>query len=76
MKRKCPKCGTADALCIGVEYGPMDKYHHDGISEWRCGNMECDYRQGRFCGQPLTGAEVEPRFCDGKNGHPRIFNLN
>lgn len=74
--KDCPKCGAKNGVCIGVEYSYGSKYRYDGVSEWRCGNPECNYREGRWCGNELIGNEVEPSFCGGTKGHPSIVQLD
>lgn len=69
MPKKCPNCG---GKTIMVEYGLMDKYHYDGVSEWAC--VKGDWRVGRFCEQVLEKDAVEPPHCQG-NGHPRVIAL-
>lgn len=73
----CPKCG---GKVWSVEYVLTDKNHYDGVSEWSCvnalqpaldGNISCNYRMGRFCGTVLSENEVEPRFCEGNQPHPK-----
>lgn len=66
---KC-ECG---GKMIMVEYGLMDKYHYDGISEERC--LKCGNRYGRWCGQLLGPDEVEPQHHDGERPHPRVMTL-
>lgn len=68
----CPKCAGHD--WIGVEYDYTNKFRYDGVSEWRCKN--CSYREGRWCGQELTGNEVEPRFCEGSEHHPVSIEID
>lgn len=41
---------------IGVEY----ERGYDGISEWHC--PDCDYREGRWTGNALTGNATEPKY--------------
>lgn len=60
-------CDNGCAPVIGVEYGGMDPYHYDGVSEWRC--PVCGRRTGRFCGNVLRPGEAEPRYCEG-GPHP------
>lgn len=64
-----------------VEYGLMDKYHYDGVSEYACVNAHsnegsCNWRIGRWCEQELRKNEVEPPFCKGREKHPSIHILN
>lgn len=71
--KTCPKCGGKKVIM--VEYDLMSKHHYDGVSEYRCLNPECGYRQGRWCEQELTNTEMEPQFCQGR-AHPRSIPLN
>lgn len=69
----CPKC--AGTVWIGIEYAYGNKFRYDGVSEWMC--QGCNYREGRWCGEELTGNEVEPRFCEGdKKHHPVSVDIN
>lgn len=70
--KKCPKC-DGDAI-VAIEYAYPSKFRYDGISEFMC--YDCKYRQGRFCGQELTGSEMEPAFCEGKKKHPHEVIIN
>ena len=68
----CPKCeGTT---IIGVEYAYTCKQRYDGVSEWLCN--DCQYRQGRWCEQELTGNEVERVYCDSSKLHPQEVELD
>lgn len=69
--KKCRNCKSKNILA--VEYGPMQKYRYDGVSEWWC--QDCGTRYGRFCGEQLTGHEVEPVYCKG-GPHPSIIIIN
>jgi hypothetical protein len=44
---------------IGCEYTYDNPNRYDGVSEWRC--PDCDYREGRWSGKELKGAEFEKR---------------
>lgn len=61
---KCNKCGNKSI--IAVEYGYPHPEQYDGVSEFKCQNPECGYRQGRWTGQELTGDMCESRY--GRNG--------
>ncbi len=70
---KCDDCGGEIVM---IEYHGMDKYHYDGVSEYRClkslaENPTCLFRVGRWCGQRLTEKEQEPPYCKGEP-HPTI----
>lgn len=68
---ECPKC--LSTKIVGIEYDYSSKYRYDGVSEWMC--QECNYRQGRWCGRPLEGKEVEGPFCEGVKPHPIVVNI-
>lgn len=54
---------------VMVEYTYGHKYRYDGVSENYC--TACEYREGRFCKQPLAPNEKEPPFCEG-GPHPTL----
>jgi hypothetical protein len=70
--KKCPKCKKA---LVGIEYGYGSFLRFDGISEYKCMNPVCGYREGRWCGHELVDNELEPRFCEGNKMHPRYTDL-
>ena len=68
----CPKC--EGKIWIGIEYDYTNKLRYDGVSEWRCEG--CGHREGRWCGQELTGNEVEPKYCEGLKPHPISVDID
>ena len=57
---KCPKCKNPEI--ISVQYHYTEPEHYDGVSEYRCSDPLCGYREGRWSGKQLRGEECEKRF--------------
>lgn len=54
-----------------VQYSHTNPHRYDGTSEYQCVNERCNMRIGRFCSKELLHGEVEPRYCNGQQAHPK-----
>lgn len=68
------ECGRCGGPVVMVEYRYGSKYRYDGVSEYACMKLGCDWRIGRWCEQELEANMMEPPFCTG-GGHPRVFDI-